>query len=74
MKARRPKYNIGDPVCCHERRIRGHRVPRGTIGKVAGYRLGMTGNFGGYYNVEVPGVPGTAIVAEGLLYRPRRRK
>lgn len=74
MRVRQPKYNVGDSVCCQERLIRGHRVPRGTIGKIAGYQLGFTGNFGGYYNVEVPGVPGTAIVAEGLLYRPRKRK
>lgn len=74
MRVIKAKYNIGEPICCRDRRIRGHKVPRGTIGSIVHSPFRITGDFLGYYHVEIPGVPGTAIIAEGLLYRPRKRK
>lgn len=70
----KPNFKLGEEVRCRLKRIRTHRLERGTIGHITRIPINIKGEFQGYYHVKLPGIPGNAIVAEGLLYRPRRRR
>lgn len=76
MKVREPKFKIGEKVCPNVDLYRsGKVVEKGTIGIVTAAPITIHGDFAGEYHVAFQGVyPGAFVIAEGLLYCPRKRK